>query len=789
MSLAFPQELCDAIIDECRRDIPTLLQCALTCRAWLPRSRFDIFSTAVLHTQVQASKFASTTRSSPDLAALVEVLAIAPREFRELTSLIDWTCIALASVLPRLRRFTVVHPVLSDIAHVGGSATISARTTCNNIARLSTISELELINVSFRQFLDFGSILEALPRLSRLLCKDVWWKEVGTIPSTSVLNKRGWLNLEVLSLAGNWDYLNGVSHLVSATNPLSVKHLIVDAAAGASDYFDECLDTFGSFENLETLSFALIDPVAYTRDFVGYTVARMLETVKTSRLKRIRLDYTRVNRCPRYEVVDAAGYASGCLASGLLENARGQVRVEAIVADCAESATWWKAELENALSELHARGVLSVVVCDPWVHLLESLDEALVIGEFFLRLTSLDSILRPAVMDTYTGDESLSLNAHRAKYFEKQSKAQATKIIDLEAKVAYLEAQLEHLQGRSVLVRGRVKETFEPSRDDVLTGSKRPASPEPPLFENRLPSSTFNAGNPKKKAKSSLQEWGLSASYAAEGSAHVPAVQSRAADSHSAQMLHLKMEERMAGLPWFPAPHLSQPLQDMVIKRKDLNKQPLSISAQRRFCRGNSGRSCIFVDAIHSPHSPTRIGEPGLLFSASDGPQWQTGSQSIFAALQKGSKAPSKGTHYVYVGEYQLCHALPLSVEEYRSLPGQTKEVHAIPILSGAKGFENLRARLIPESRQAKKPDPKGKGKAGPTAACAVQQAFEQGDERINVWLMKCIGFDKAFLMQIYDMKSNQATGKGASKEGSSTKTSRSGEKKKNKSKKEKKIP
>ncbi|KAI9068977.1 hypothetical protein FKP32DRAFT_1754150 [Trametes sanguinea] len=367
MSPSFPQELCDAIIDECRRDIPSLLRCALTCSAWLPRSRLDLFSAVVLRTQDQATKFARTARSSQDLAALVEALVIAPREFLVLTSLIDWTCMALASVLPHLRKLTIIHPALSDIAHVGGKATIFLR-TCINITLLSTISELELLNVSVWHLLEFGHILSALPRLSRLVCQNVWLK-VGAGPGPGILSKDGEsLNLEVLSMTGDWDHLNGVAMLLRSVNPRSLKHLMVDAVAGASDKFDDCLTPLGAFENIETLSFVLVDAEAHARDFTGYTVAGVLAAVKSTHLQRIRLDYTRVNRCARHEVVDVAGYASGSLASGLLQHARGQVRVEAHVADRVESATWWKAELENALPEIHARGLLDVVVCDPWVH-------------------------------------------------------------------------------------------------------------------------------------------------------------------------------------------------------------------------------------------------------------------------------------------------------------------------------------------------------------------------------------------------------------------------------------
>ncbi|KAI9068974.1 hypothetical protein FKP32DRAFT_1587300 [Trametes sanguinea] len=367
-------------------------------------------------------------------------------------------------------------------------------------------------------------------------------------------------------------------------------------------------------------------------------------------------------------------------------------------------------------------------------------------------------------MDRYAGDDSVSLNIHRANFFEKQSKTQATKIIDLEAKVAYLEAQVEHLQGRLESRSGKEKETYEPSRDDVPTRLKRPASPEPPLFENRLPSSNDGMQfNPKKRARMAFNEPGTSTSFAAEGSTRVSGVEGRSRANNGGQTLPQGIEARMAALPWFRVPHLPQHLQDMIIKRTVLNKLPLSISAQRRFCRSNDGRNCIFLDAIHAPYFPSQYGAPGLLFSASSEPQWRMGLQSVFAASTEENKGSAELTRYMYVGEYQLRYTRTLSEDEYRSLPVQTRDNLITPIVSGSQGFEELKARLVPDKHRAQQPHSKGSGKLpSGTARNAVHQAYERGEARIHVWIMECTGFDQAFLERIYETIRDRASGKGA---------------------------
>ncbi|TBU54950.1 hypothetical protein BD310DRAFT_1031446 [Dichomitus squalens] len=47
---SIPVEVEEAVIDQCADDANTLCRCALTCRDWLPRSRFYLFSAVCIST-------------------------------------------------------------------------------------------------------------------------------------------------------------------------------------------------------------------------------------------------------------------------------------------------------------------------------------------------------------------------------------------------------------------------------------------------------------------------------------------------------------------------------------------------------------------------------------------------------------------------------------------------------------------------------------------------------------------------------------------------------------------
>lgn len=76
-----PTELCERIINfvaamEDRARVQTLCSCALTCRSWLPRSRFHLFRTVVLRSNSQLASLARTLKDSPLICKSVRNLTV-----------------------------------------------------------------------------------------------------------------------------------------------------------------------------------------------------------------------------------------------------------------------------------------------------------------------------------------------------------------------------------------------------------------------------------------------------------------------------------------------------------------------------------------------------------------------------------------------------------------------------------------------------------------------------------------------------------------------------------------
>ncbi|EMD31171.1 hypothetical protein CERSUDRAFT_119983 [Gelatoporia subvermispora B] len=76
-NVSFPPEITDRILDFLHGDVHALRNCSLTCRAWLPRSRFHLFSTMELLRQPsRLESFCAFLQSSPYISPYIEELTI-----------------------------------------------------------------------------------------------------------------------------------------------------------------------------------------------------------------------------------------------------------------------------------------------------------------------------------------------------------------------------------------------------------------------------------------------------------------------------------------------------------------------------------------------------------------------------------------------------------------------------------------------------------------------------------------------------------------------------------------
>ncbi|KAI0747257.1 hypothetical protein C8Q80DRAFT_1072062, partial [Daedaleopsis nitida] len=67
-----PVEVAEGVIDGLQDDHPSLRSCALTCQAWLPRSRAHLFRTVHILDLAQSTSLRDILTSSSTLPQLIQ---------------------------------------------------------------------------------------------------------------------------------------------------------------------------------------------------------------------------------------------------------------------------------------------------------------------------------------------------------------------------------------------------------------------------------------------------------------------------------------------------------------------------------------------------------------------------------------------------------------------------------------------------------------------------------------------------------------------------------------------
>ncbi|KZT10769.1 uncharacterized protein LAESUDRAFT_721145 [Laetiporus sulphureus 93-53] len=178
------------------------------------------------------------------------------------------------------------------------------------------------------------------------------------------------------------------------------------------------------------------------------------------------------------------------------------------------------------------------------------------------------------------------------------------------------------------------------------------------------------------------------------------------------------------------------------------NQQSFSTSPnQAKFNHGY--RNFMFPHLSMNPHVPQRPGEPGLLCRATAEVEWQRGDNKVIVGLS--------GAQYLYVGEYALFPAAPLSKEEFQDMPIRMKRLWAGYISTRDKD-KNVRVRIIlrrqnnhhePTPAEVKRAVKDKENHYTDVTHDEIIQAFERGDETIYIWAMKCVGYDERFQRDI----------------------------------------
>ncbi|TBU27028.1 hypothetical protein BD311DRAFT_407438 [Dichomitus squalens] len=193
----FPVEVCENIIDmlqlgprrRTNKDSRALHHCALVCRAWRVRSQRNLFYSFVLHDLPALQKFSAVLDNRPHLCDYVHEVTILGGTLYTTASPLSLLPIALREKLPRLQKLTVVRKGDGWYPETAKPGTVKSLRYLPLhhrfklfLSAFTTVSHLNIFNVTFRYFSDLARMINSLPALRILICGGVRCMALGPMP-------------------------------------------------------------------------------------------------------------------------------------------------------------------------------------------------------------------------------------------------------------------------------------------------------------------------------------------------------------------------------------------------------------------------------------------------------------------------------------------------------------------------------------------------------------------------------------------------------------------------------
>ncbi|TFK87466.1 hypothetical protein K466DRAFT_111572 [Polyporus arcularius HHB13444] len=171
-TVKLPMDVEENIIDQLEDVIPSLRNCALTCRAWRPRSRYHLVSSIQIRTRKDFASLCEFFERHRNLASLVKALTIFPSdEEPSPRSLVEVALVELLRQLPNLRQYKLVYDL-----HVNDGARPTYSTTFHprSLTHFKMYLHAETLRLGPLRLLsheELARIVIALPRLRTLQCR------------------------------------------------------------------------------------------------------------------------------------------------------------------------------------------------------------------------------------------------------------------------------------------------------------------------------------------------------------------------------------------------------------------------------------------------------------------------------------------------------------------------------------------------------------------------------------------------------------------------------------------
>ena len=178
--IRLPPELWDQAIDHLWNDPDTLRACSLTCKDWLPSSRYHLFRNVRLRHSDDVTRFRALLDSNPTIAPCVRKLSLSANYDRSSPDGAaredDAWVNSAAELFPMLRHVTTL-----ALARVRWHA-LTGRTRAAFMGLFKSVRQLFLFEVSFDTSRDVVAFLSSFPALRELYFHAVFWATDSPAP-------------------------------------------------------------------------------------------------------------------------------------------------------------------------------------------------------------------------------------------------------------------------------------------------------------------------------------------------------------------------------------------------------------------------------------------------------------------------------------------------------------------------------------------------------------------------------------------------------------------------------
>ncbi|KAI0944697.1 hypothetical protein AcW1_002347 [Taiwanofungus camphoratus] len=177
MSQTFPTEVFELVISFVR-DYKTVLACSLTCRAWVPRSRYYLFRQVQFLNPQRLDQFAELVTANPFLGSLVRELYIplGDGQHSPRSKVFAMFPFVLAHRLPAVEHL-LIGPFGNNPIGVNQLEIPSFHQQyLHTMSEFASITRIDLWNTRFHSLTEFGRFVCSLPGLCILNCSEVSWK-------------------------------------------------------------------------------------------------------------------------------------------------------------------------------------------------------------------------------------------------------------------------------------------------------------------------------------------------------------------------------------------------------------------------------------------------------------------------------------------------------------------------------------------------------------------------------------------------------------------------------------